>query len=263
MDHDPRVWRDALRVTTGRLTSIVDALDPAQRRGRSYDREWTVAQVLSHLASQSEVFDAYLDAGVNGTEPPDRSTFPAIWSRWDAKDPDHQVGDGLREVAEHMARFDALTDEDLARFRTEFMGMDLDATGVLRLRLSEFALHTWDVEVPFAPEATLESAAVSLLVQTAPAFVARLAKPTPREFRLRTQTTDPVTDLVWDFGDEVRVVDGAEPDGSADGASARLELPAESLLRLLAGRLDAEHTPHSVRVDGIGLDDIRAIFPGY
>ena len=46
-------------------------------------------------------------------------------------------------------------------------------------------------------------------------------------------------------------------------ADAELHLPAEALLRLLAGRLDPDHTPASVSTKGIELDELRAVFPGY
>ena len=63
---------------------------------------------------------------------------------------------------------------------------------------------------------------------------------------------------MWDCADTVTVSNGTGGDGDA-----RLDLPAESLLRLLAGRLDPAHTPTSVRASGVDLDDVRAIFPGY
>ena len=41
-------------------------------------------------------------------------------------------------------------------------------------------------------------------------------------------------------------------------------MPAEAFIRLIAGRLAPEHTPHGVTVDGaISLDDLRKVFPGY
>ena len=40
-----------------------------------------------------------------------------------------------------------------------------------------------------------------------------------------------------------------------------LRLPAESLVRLVYGRLDPAHTP--VAADSTGLDDLRGLFPGF
>jgi hypothetical protein len=41
-------------------------------------------------------------------------------------------------------------------------------------------------------------------------------------------------------------------------------LPAEALVRLVYGRLDAEHAG-GVELEGesLGIDDVRAIFPGF
>jgi hypothetical protein len=59
--------------------------------------------------------------------------------------------------------------------------------------------------------------------------------------------------------------DGATLSEGFDGpAGTRIHLPAEALLRLTGGRLDHNHTPPSVSVQGdISLDDLRRVFPGY
>ena len=45
---------------------------------------------------------------------------------------------------------------------------------------------------------------------------------------------------------------------------ATLEIPAESWLRLVAGRLAPEHTPAGVSATGaVTLDQLRQIFPGF
>ena len=41
-----------------------------------------------------------------------------------------------------------------------------------------------------------------------------------------------------------------------------IELPAEALLRLFYGRLDPAHTP-AYTADGIELDRLREVFPGF
>jgi hypothetical protein len=40
-------------------------------------------------------------------------------------------------------------------------------------------------------------------------------------------------------------------------------LPAEAFVRLLYGRLDRDHTPAGITTDGLTLDQLRAIFPGF
>ena len=40
-------------------------------------------------------------------------------------------------------------------------------------------------------------------------------------------------------------------------------MPAEALLRLAYGRLDADHTPPEVVADAADLDRLRSLFPGF
>src|SRR6185437_4280309 len=71
-------------------------------------------------------------------------------------------------------------------------------------------------------------------------------------------TTEPDGDYLLTVADPVTLsewVPGTEVVGE-------LRLPAEALLRLLYGRLDPDHTPpHSA--EGIGLDRLRRVFPGF
>lgn len=46
-------------------------------------------------------------------------------------------------------------------------------------------------------------------------------------------------------------------------SAATLRLPAEALIRLVYGRLDAHHTPPAVAADGVDLDTLRGVFPGF
>ena len=43
---------------------------------------------------------------------------------------------------------------------------------------------------------------------------------------------------------------------------SELTLPAEAFVRLIYGRLDADHTP-PVKNAGVELDELRPIFPGF
>jgi hypothetical protein len=52
----------------------------------------------------------------------------------------------------------------------------------------------------------------------------------------------------------------AGPDPAAGDATLRL--PAEAFARLLAGRLDPE-LPATVQAQGVDLDDLRVVFPGF
>src|SRR3954467_6231970 len=56
----------------------------------SYDDDWAVAQVASHLGSGTEIFRHYLDAGVNGGPAPGDDINTPIWDAWNAKEPTAQ-----------------------------------------------------------------------------------------------------------------------------------------------------------------------------
>jgi hypothetical protein len=45
-------------------------------------------------------------------------------------------------------------------------------------------------------------------------------------------------------------------------ADPTLRMPAEAFIRLVYGRLDADHTPASVEGDADALEQLRQVFPG-
>jgi hypothetical protein len=144
--------------------------------------------------------------------------------------------------------------------------MDLDATGLARMRLSEHAVHTWDVAAALDPAATVAADAVDLLIDTLGQMVARAAKPDGRPRLVRVLTSDPERQFILQTGEAVTLTPAsgepaAEAAASAE-AAAELRLPAEALLRLCYGRLDPAHTP-PVKSTGVDLDELRALFPGF
>jgi len=155
-----------------------------------------------------------------------------------------------------------LTDEQLDRISLQFFGMDLDAVGLVRLRLGEHALHTWDVAVELDPAATVSPDAVALLIDNVQQFLApRLGRAPSEPFAVRIKTTDPERDYLLATADTVVMTDW--PDGGTDAPVAEVSMPAEALLRLAYGRLDPARTPDSVTGDPADLDKLRAVFPGF
>jgi hypothetical protein len=62
----------------------------------------------------------------------------------------------------------------------------------------------------------------------------------------------------------VAITDTVDLTGSPSAVDATVNIPAESWLRPVAGRLAAEHTPAGVSATGaVTLDQLRQIFPGY
>ena len=62
---------DIVRRSQDRFAEILGSLPPDQVSAPSYDDEWSIADVASHLGSQAEIFGLFLEAGIDGTEPPD------------------------------------------------------------------------------------------------------------------------------------------------------------------------------------------------
>ena len=261
MESDPRKWIATLGDSHERLVSLVRPLSPAQLRDQSYCSDWTVAQVLSHIGSGAEIALMMLPTALGMAEPVGPEAFQPIWAAWNAKSPDDQAADALAADEKQLRALEALSDEELAGIKFEFFGMDMDSVGMIRLRLGEHALHTWDVAVFVDPAATVEPDAVALLIDNVPQFLApRLGKPLGEEFAARIRTTDPDRDYLLTAADTVTMTDW--PGDVAAGAH-EVSMPAEALLRLAYGRLDPEHTPAQVQADPDDLDKLRRIFPGF
>lgn len=262
MNTDARAWIATLRRSHDNLVSVVTPMNSEEVRGQSYCRDWSKAQVLSHLGSGAEIALMSLPGALGEGPPARREDFPAVWDVWNAKSPDDQAADALESDEKHVQRLEQLSDEELAAARMDFLGMQLDATGIIRLRLGEHVLHTWDLAVMQNPAATVQADAVELLIDNVPQFLApRLGKPLPEPFRVRITTTDPARDYLLTSGESVKVVNwSGDP---ADGDVPQVQMPAEALLRLSYGRLDADHTPDSVSGDPEVLEKLRAIFPGF
>jgi uncharacterized protein (TIGR03083 family) len=255
MQSDPHPWLGALRRSQDQLAARTAGLDASELRRGSYCPDWSIAQVLSHLGSQAEIFGLLVDAGLSGSEPPGQDQFPAIWDAWNARTPEAQATDSIAGNERFVQRLEALDDAELGSFRLAVFGMDLDAVGLLGMRLSEQAVHSWDIAISFDPAAELDAVAAALLVDRVPDLAARVGKATAEPTTLRVSTTDPERDFAL-------VTDGVRLEPWSDqAASGSLRLPAEALVRLVYGRLDPAHTP-ALEVDGIDLEVLRRIFSG-
>lgn len=249
----------ALRHSHDRLADVGRGLDPGQLRGPSYDAEWNVAQVFSHLGSGAEIFDLLMAASLAGDPMPGPAEFAPIWERWNAKSPDDQAADAMVVDEALVARFEGLTADEEAALHFSFAGMEVDADRLETMRLGEHALHSWDVLVAFDPAATVSADAVDLLIDGLGQLVARAGKPAGDRLLVDVRTTGPDRAFSLVIDDAVSL--GDPLGGAADG---ELELPAEAWLRLVYGRLDAEHTPAEVTVRGaVELDRLRQVFPGF
>lgn len=257
METNPGPWIEALRHSHDTLQAVAGPLDADQLRRQSYDSGWSIAQVLSHIGSQSEIFGLLLEAGLSGQDPPGPEAFGPIWESWNGKSPQDQAADALRADEALIARLESLDDDERKRFRLSVFGMDLDTAGFARMRLGEHAVHTWDVAVALDPAATLAPDAVGLLVDTLGQLVARAGKPGGVHRRLHISTSSPVRHFTLETGEKVTLTPSEYTEGLPE-----LALPAEALIRLVYGRLDRAHTP-PVETRRADLDGLRQVFPGF
>jgi uncharacterized protein (TIGR03083 family) len=256
METSPIPWIEALRHSHDRLQAAAGPLDASQLERPSYASQWSIAQVLSHLGSQAEIFGLFLDAGLNGQDPPGPDAFPPIWETWNAKSPQDQAADALQADAKTLEDFESLDADQRARWHLHVFGMDIDAAGLARMRVGEHAVHTWDVAVALDPAATLEPDAAALLIDTVGPLAARAGKPDGKQRRLRISTTDPERHFILETGTAVTLTPADGDDGPAD-----LRLPAEAFIRLVYGRLGPAYTP-PLEANGVDLDELRQLFPG-
>lgn len=249
----------SLRNSHDRLVSLLVPLTGDQASGPSYDDDWTVAQVASHLGSGAEIYAGLLPAGLGQGPAPGMEQMRSIWDSWNARPPAQQVRDAVAADAALLDQVDAMPPADQQRWRLELFGAEQSLTGLLRMRLSEHAVHTWDIAVAFDPAAAVAADAIALLVDTLPGLAGWAGKGAPEPASFRIVTSDPEREFLLELtGTGARL----GPAGTADGGAV-LQLPAEAFVRLVYGRLDPDHTPATVKAGDADLDLLRRSFPGF
>jgi uncharacterized protein (TIGR03083 family) len=251
----------ALRTSHERLASALEHFDDDRVGDPSYDDDWTVAQVASHLGSGAEIFSLLLDAGLRHEHAPGVEQFQVVWERWNTKTDVQRCRDALQADAAFLHRLSRLTSEEWAHWRLNFFGAQQTLTELLRLRLGEHAVHTWDVAVVLDPVASLPLDPTALILDDLPRLVERVGKGTPEPVIVHVVTRQPDREFVLQVATDTARL---RPDTSSPQTTATLRLPAEAFVRLIYGRLDPDHTaPGSVQADGITLDTLRDAFPGF
>jgi uncharacterized protein (TIGR03083 family) len=253
-----------LRAGADELDPVVRELSPERLTGPSAAAEWDVSRVLGHLGSGAVINLATLDAALAGRPGPGQEANRPIWARWDAMTPQERADGYLVANADLIARYDSLdaTTRETLRIDLGFLPAPVDVAMAARLRLSEVALHSWDVRTALDPAATLRPQAAALLLDHVSFMLGWIAKPAALDGRtadLRVVLHDPERTFGLTLSEAGCGLTDAptEPDGT-------LTAPAEAWIRLLSGRLAPEHTPPGVEMTGqADLDTLRSVFPGY
>jgi uncharacterized protein (TIGR03083 family) len=228
----------------------------------SYASEWSVAQVLSHLGSGAEIFSLFLRSGIEGSPPPGMAEFEPIWEAWNARSAGAQATDALAADRAFLDQVVAIDEPTRAAWHLDLMGADRGLSDVMRLRLREHAVHSWDIQVTQDDKAVLAPDATALIIDSLDEMVGRVARPPDVRVHALIKTTDPSRRLLLTGEDGESMTLQAAGEAETDDGVAVLELPAEALVRLVYGRLDPAHTP-VVGGDGALLDTLRRVFPGF
>jgi uncharacterized protein (TIGR03083 family) len=246
----------ALRASHNRLRALLADLPADRLTGRAYPSEWSIAQVASHLGSGAEIGSLTFEAGRAGAEEAPRDANQPIWDTWNAKSPQAQAADAIEADATLVGKFEGLDEAARATIQFPLWWGRGDLLDFAATRLSEHAMHTWDIAVALDPTAKVAADAIPFVLARVPTLVGFAAKPNGREARIH---------LVTDEGEYHLTLGDPSSFGPWDGGAetARIDLPAEALVRLLYGRLDPGHTPAGITATGISLDDLRATFPGF
>lgn len=252
---DAQTWIDAVQASHERFAGLVQPLSADAVEQPAYPSEWTIADTASHLGSQSEIIELFLDAGLTGGPAPGMDQFHAVWDRWNALAPGEQARQSITASASLAARLTDTSAEERARFSVPMFGGDTDISGLAAARLAEHAVHTWDIAVALDPTARVAAAAVTLLAD-------RLA-PTVGFAGNTVEGVDPVTIRTHAPERTFRLTLSPEValEPTDDPGADPLALPAEALLRLVYGRLDPDHTPPEV--SDPRLTTLRQAFPGF
>jgi uncharacterized protein (TIGR03083 family) len=175
--------------------------------------------------------------------------------------PQEKVANFVTASGALVAELESMTDADLdaKKLNLGFLPMPVDIGFFAGMRLTELALHGWDVDVALDRTAQVDEALVPFVLDRLPGYASFLAKPGDTSGVVSLTVTDPSRAFTLRLAKDATGLD----EGLSADATTRVSMPAEAFARLLAGRLAAEHTPASVMVDGsLSLDDLRSIFPG-
>ncbi|WP_113702012.1 maleylpyruvate isomerase family mycothiol-dependent enzyme [Nonomuraea lactucae] len=254
----------ALRTEHHVLADLVSSFGEDDLARPSGASEWEISQVLSHLGSGAEITRATLRAALSGEPTPGRDFLRTVWDRWNAMGRGQRADEFLQANQTLTALYESLDADTRKSVRVDvgFLPAPVDLATAARLRLSELALHSWDVRVAFDADSALLPSATSRLLHGAPDLTGWVAKPERLDGKhaiIHVTTSGPMSVFALRLDERISVdfdVQG-EPDGT-------LTLPAESWLRLVAGRLAPRHTPSGVIATGAAdLDLLRRVFPGY
>jgi uncharacterized protein (TIGR03083 family) len=253
----------ALRAERDTTASVAADLTEDRLTGPSAATRWSLAHVLSHLGSGSEITLAQLRAALDGADQPGQDFDSSVWDRWNAWGPVEQRDAYLEHSAAMVSAFEALDADQRERVRVPrpFAPAPVPVVAFAGMRLSEAALHGWDVRVPLTPTAGLADESAQVLIELFDGPLGFMLAFIGRADRI---AGGPVVLDLAGSGFGVAIRDSVTLVSPVQNPTATFTGPLEAAIRLFAGRLGPEYTPAEVQVTGnVTIDQLRAVFPGY
>lgn len=254
----------ALRSGFDGLAGLVSDYSDKQLAGPTGADEWDVSQVLSHLGSGAEIAQKQLHAALDREPSPGMEFFRTVWARYDGASRRERLEWFLTANEALLQVYEALSEETRNTLRIDlgFLPAPADVETAAAARLSEFALHSWDVRVGTDPAATIAPEATKRLLPRTELMGASRGKADALDGKravITVTTTDPARELTLRLDEQITI--GAGAPEQADGT---LTLPAEAWIRLLAGRLKPPFVPAEIITTGAAdLDLLRRVFPPF
>ncbi|MCU1588347.1 MAG: maleylpyruvate isomerase family mycothiol-dependent enzyme [Frankiales bacterium] len=251
---------EAERRVHERTAAHVAALGDDALTAPSAAKEWSVAQVLSHLGSAAEIHRDTLRHARRG-EARGADGNQAVWDRWNAMTPREQAEGFLAAGRDLLAEYDDLGPEERESLRVPLAYLPQPAPLDLfaGLRLNEAAVHGWDVAVASDPAADLDAEIAALLVELLRGPIGFLPGFTGKADQLAEHALLAVDAggerFGLDIGERVQLVD--EP----ESPTGHLQLPVGAFIRLITGRF---RPTDPLELSGpVGRADLLRVFPGY
>jgi uncharacterized protein (TIGR03083 family) len=214
-----------------RLSTHLATLDADGWLEQSYDAEWRVYQVVSHLASGARQFQYLLEHWFDGAPPLTQERMRGVWATFDALEPGQMHEAYTSAMHDYFARLNAVpADTGLQEVDSFFGRMPLE--NILTFRLNEVVLHVWDVLVARDRSVRLPDDTFELVLPAQLHIRAMRPSTALAGKRVRISATDRAWQRLIDFR-------GEKPQVSEDAAAETdisVEAPAEEISRLLTGR---------------------------
>ena len=261
----------AIHAESKRLEQFLSALSPEDWQRPSQCDQWQVADVVGHLVSGKHA--ERIERALQGEQGPPAGRAPSGTLSENAfREHLEQSAIALRnqlgdELLETLCAENDQIDEILASLTPEGwhapcyhpMGPEPIRT-IIDVRLTEFAMHSWDIRASIDPQASFSEDSLPALINTSPRAVRRAFHPDAnrtRAVRYRFDMTEPVRATM----DIVLNAEGASVESASQAdADVTFRCDTSTAILVIFGRLSLADTLADGRVQVEGEQELVAAF---